>query len=206
VERELEFAQSRILRNLEEGQNLLNRFKGRPQCTIQNLVRMRAYYSNQQATLKDPTSRLQHLLTEDQYLYVWNYSLGLLMNQSLLSHTGRGVIGSKHLSNLLDEVREARRLYMLGKLTEATDVVMTLVNMLKPIVDRNAKEIEQTVQVGLKVRGGGKKGHEKEYGTTEEKQALWATYQEHLNLLRTERPFAKNNDIVTEAARHFGVS
>ena len=130
VEQELEFARSRNLKNLEEGQNLLNRMKGRPACTLKSLLRMRSHYSMHQAALGNPSERLRSLLAEDQFVYVWNYSLVLLSNLSLQFRLGHEPARADAFEKPLETAARARKLYVQGKLDEAAVLVARLVNDL----------------------------------------------------------------------------
>src|SRR5271169_1224118 len=92
VEHELGLTRSRILKNLEEGQNLLNRMRKQPPSAPYNLLRMRSFYLKEQAAIEKPFERLRSLLVEDQFVYMWNYSLVLLSNLSPQHHPGHAAL------------------------------------------------------------------------------------------------------------------
>jgi len=132
VEQELEFSRSRILKNLEEGQNLLNRMRKRPPCNLEDLVIMRSCYSEEQSALEKPAERLRSLLSEEQFVYKWNYSLVLLSNLSSQFRSGHAAMKNGDFENTLALSVKARKLYVQGKLWKAADLVSKIINDLAP--------------------------------------------------------------------------
>ena len=132
VERELEFARSRIIKNLEEGQNLLNRMRKRSPCTVEELLSMRSWYSEQQAAFEKPAERLHSVLAEEQFVYKWNYSLVLLSNRSNQFRSNHNGAKSADFQGTLALSVKARKLYVQGKLRAAADLVTKIIDELAP--------------------------------------------------------------------------
>jgi hypothetical protein len=130
VQHEIQSARSRILKNLEEGENLLNRMKGRPPGTEKDLLRMRWFYVAQQESLEKPAEKLQSILAEDQFVYMWNYSLVLLSNFSQQFKSGPAAAKAEAFHKPLAASDKARTLYIQGKIDDAAILVTGIVNEL----------------------------------------------------------------------------
>jgi len=63
-----------------------------------------------------------------------------------------------------------------------------------------------TVETGIRVRIGGKKGHEGKYGTTEKKQRRWQDYQDYVDSENKRHPNFNFAMLLADAAKHFQVS
>ena len=181
VEHELGLTRSRILKNLEEGQNLLNRLRKQPQGTPHELLRMRSYFLRQQATIEKPIEQLRSLLVEDQFVYMWNYSLVLLSNLSPQHSPGHAAMKGTSFESALSASVKSRKLYVQGKLGKAAELVTTIINNLLPRIERNTFE------------------------TDRKRDERSDAYRRYLDFLRLNHPSWKNAALVAEAARHFGV-
>jgi hypothetical protein len=126
VGQELEKTRSRVLKYLEEGQNLLNRMKKRRPCAPQELLIMRSAHAREQEGLRTPAQRLRALLADEQFVYQWSYSLVLLSNLRNQS-TKRA-----DLETALSLSVKARKLYVQGRLLDAADLVSKVINRLLP--------------------------------------------------------------------------
>lgn len=63
-----------------------------------------------------------------------------------------------------------------------------------------------TVETGIRVRIGGRKGHESEHGTEEEKRKRWDEYQTFVNLTHSRFPQFNFSMLLIHTANHFSVS
>jgi hypothetical protein len=132
VWQEIDKARSRILKTLEESQDLLNRMRGHPACTSQELVSMRAAHAGEQEALAPP-QRLRSLLDEEQFVYLWNYSLVLLSNLSGRLRSGAAAATTRRtLEKKLTLSEKARTLYRKGDLDKAMGLVSRIITDLAP--------------------------------------------------------------------------
>jgi hypothetical protein len=93
---------------------------------------MRSCYSREQAAFEKPAERLRSLLSEEQFVYRWNYSLVLLLNLSNQFRSGRTAMKNGDFENTLALSVKARKLYVEGRLWKAADLVTKIINDLSP--------------------------------------------------------------------------
>ena len=132
VEHEMELARSRILKNLEEGQNLLNRMKKRSPCTSEELAAMRSWYSREQTSLEEPAEKLHSMLDENRFVYMWNYSLVLLSNRSNQFRSNNDAASAADFGKTLALSVKARKLYVQGRLRSAAKLAAEIISALTP--------------------------------------------------------------------------
>jgi hypothetical protein len=123
---ELENTMSRIMKYLEEGQNLLNRIKKRRPCVPKELLLMRSVHAHEQQRLQTAAERLRALLSEEQFVYQWSYALVLLSNLRNQSTKRRDLETALSLSV------KARKRYVEGRLEDAAALVSRAINRLLP--------------------------------------------------------------------------
>jgi hypothetical protein len=123
---ELENTMSRIMKYLEEGQNLLNRIKKRRPCVPKELLLMRSVHAHEQQRLQTAAKRLRALLSEEQFVYQWSYALVLLSNLRNQSTKRRDLETALSLSV------KARKRYVEGRLEDAAALVSRAINRLLP--------------------------------------------------------------------------
>ena len=92
---------------------------------------MRSWYREEQAALHTPAEQLRSRLSEDQFVFMWDYSLILLSNHRHC-YASHGVMKVLDFENALGLCVKARKFYIQGQLRKAADLVASILNGLTP--------------------------------------------------------------------------
>jgi len=93
---------------------------------------MRSWYSREQTSLEELAEKLHSMLDENQFVYMWNYSLVLLSNRSNQFRSNNDAARAADFEKTLALSVKARKLYVQGRLRSAARLVAEIISALTP--------------------------------------------------------------------------